>query len=508
MKYYILLVITIFFFNQRGISSEGEKQYPNIIIILTDDLGYGDVSCYNPESKIQTPFIDQLALEGMRFTDAHSSCGVCSPSRYALLTGRFHWRKINGIAFPFDPPFIDEDEPTIARFLREKGYETACIGKWHLGWNWNWKNGVRPADSLIRYRGISVATTDLFDLNSPVTGGAMGAGFDYYFGQDVPNFPPYAWMENGMFLNKNLVDICPEDLHSIGERGSIHGCGPGEKGWDLSQVMPVLTERTISYIQKRNESKKPFFLYFSTTSPHTPVVPTKEFHGESQAEYYGDYVIQTDNAIGKIIKVLKRTGLYENTILIVSSDNGPEWHAYDRFCRTGHWSSGALRGLKRDLYEGGHRIPLIISWPGHIQAGTVNNELISQIDLYATLAKIAGHNLSPGEAEDSYNILPVLEGKEKSPRKNIIYNTRKNVYAIRSEEWVLIAAESGSQSNVTECYRNYEKENGYLTNEYKGELYNLNRDLIEKNNLYAKKPKKVEKLSGILRDLLHDGQVR
>ena len=361
---FILSPLTVSGCQTHGPSKE---IFPNIVIIYADDLGYGDAGCYNPESKIATPNIDRLAANGMVFTDAHSAGSICSPSRYALLTGRFHWRKVNGISLPFDPPMIDKNELTLPMVLKKQGYQTALIGKWHLGWHWNWQGGIRPPQEKILSGGNSIVTAEMLDFSKPVTGGAMGAGFDYYFGQDVPNFPPYAWMENGVFLNSDLVQIKAESLESIAFRGTIHGDGPGEADWKFDQVMPRLTGRAVEYIHERKDSGKPFFLLFSATSPHTPVVPEKRFHHQSQAGYYGDYVEQLDNEVGRIVRALEETRLIDNTLIIFTSDNGPEAIVNDVIVEYDHVSMGPLRGVKWDIYEGGQRYNLYATEPEKVK---------------------------------------------------------------------------------------------------------------------------------------------
>ena len=336
---------------------------PNIVVILTDDLGYGDVSFLNPESKIQTPHMDALASEGVWATDAHSPSAVCSPTRYSLLTGRYAWRgKLKkGVLLTWDDPVIEEDRLTLPAMLKENGYDTACIGKWHLGFNWPWKGGEKPPREQIG-RKLSKATNDMFDWSKPITGGPLSVGFDYYFGDDVPNIPPYAFIENDR-LTCDPVHIERDSMKSIGPRGMIHGDGPGEEGWEFEKVMPAITKRAVDYVRQRSDNDRPYFLFFTTTSPHTPVVPTKEFQGKSGAGYYGDYVIQTDDAIGQVIEALKEYGDFDNTLLIVTSDNGPERQHRDLIRTHQHSPAAHLRGMKWDGWEGGHRVPFIPSWP-------------------------------------------------------------------------------------------------------------------------------------------------
>ncbi len=491
-----------------------KEDLPNIVIIYADDLGYGDLGCYNPESKIVTPNIDRLADNGMLFTDAHSSATICSPSRYALLTGRFHWRKVSGISFPFDPPVIDEDELTLPMVLNEAGYHTALIGKWHLGWHWNWKGGVRPPQDRIMVRGHSVATPELFDFDVPVSGGAMGAGFDYYFGQDVINFPPYAWMENGMFLNRNLVQIKAEDLGSIAFRGGIHGDGPGEQGWRFDQVMPGLTKRAVEYIYDRKNFNEPFFLLFSATSPHTPVVPVERFQNRSKAGHYGDFIEQLDDEVGRIVRALEETGQIDNTLIILTSDNGPEHIVKDVIVEYSHVSMGPLRGVKFDIYEGGHRVPFIVHWPGVVAPDTKSDALISQVDIMGTLASLTGYDLPPNSAEDSYDLLSLFKQKTRTgPRSSIVYATgvgANTIYALRHHNWVFINSASGrlQSPGPRMWFNDYEKEQGVVSHDHPGELFDLDNDIGQRFNLSATYPGKVKVFEALLHQIHKKGQVR
>lgn len=324
---------------------------PNIVIIYADDMGYGDLAAQNPDSKIPTPHLDRLAHEGVRFTDAHSSSGICTPSRFALLTGMYHWRKFHDIVNSFDGP-VFEDELTLPAMLRQQGYSTACIGKWHLGWDWE---AIRVGE---RHTAQEVPRPDDFDWLRPVPGGPLSHGFDYYFGDDVPNFPPYAWIENDRLLTVPTDMYAPDPAP---EEGNHEGRpGPMTPGWKLDAVMPRLTERAVSWIADQKDAARPFFLYFPWTSPHAPIVPAPAFKGSTGAGPYGDFVHQSDWSAGQILQALDDHGFRENTLVIFTSDNGPEHYAYDRVRARGHRSMGSLRGLKRDIYEGGHRVPMVM----------------------------------------------------------------------------------------------------------------------------------------------------
>ncbi|WP_209328765.1 sulfatase family protein [Lunatimonas salinarum] len=481
--------------------------YPNVLIIYTDDLGYGDVGCYNPESKIATPHIDRLASNGMLFTDAHSPASICTPSRYSLMTGRYPWRRIDRIVFPFGPSLIGEDELTVPKVLKEKGYHTALIGKWHLGWDWNWRGGVRPPEDQITSGGHSLVTADLLDFGQPVTGGAMGAGFDYYFGQDVPNFPPYAWMENGKFLSKKLVQLKAEEIESIAFRGSIHGDGPGEPGWRFDEVMPTLLGRAVSYLREMKYVKEPFFLLFATTSPHTPVVPVSEFHGKSEAGFYGDYIQQLDKEVGEIMRVLEETDQLRKTLIILTSDNGPEAIVKDVVANYGHRSMGPFRGVKWDVYEGGHRVPFIVHWPGVVKPNTKSDALISQLDIMATLASFVGVQLPADVAGDSYDFLPLLRQESTAaPRENLLQSTGSGmdrVFALRHKNWVYINANSGRLPWGAKLWFNeYERNRGVVPHDEPDELFDLSKDPEQRYNLVREERKLADEMRILLNTLL------
>jgi arylsulfatase A len=480
---------------------------PNIVILYADDMGYGDLAVQNPQSRIQTPYLDQLAREGTRFTDAHSSSGVCTPSRYALLEGRYHWRKFHGIVNSFDQPILDDEKTTLPELLKSKGYKTACIGKWHLGWDWKAiqksttlsKPNTEKGKSKAQNNGFS---PDAFDWSKSIPGGPLSHGFDYYFGDDVPNFPPYAWFENDRVITEPTVAL--SNPTPTAEGNWECRSGPMVKDWDFWAVMPTLTKKGIEWIHQQ-KADEPFFLYFPFTSPHAPIIPTPAFTGKSKAGGFGDFVIQTDDTVGQVLKALHDKGFADNTLVIFSADNGPEHYAYDRVKNFEHRSMGPLRGLKRDIWEGGHRVPFLVRWPGVVPAGKVSNELISQIDVFATIAGVVDADIPSGSAEDSYNQLGLWKGETASLRESLVHNTNQNGYAVRNGDWVLIAAKTGGVSKVPEWF---DKANGYQANQHPGELYNLRDDLAQKKNLYAEQTEKVNELTRLLEQIRANGQVR
>lgn len=449
---------------------------PNVLILYADDLGFGDLGCYNPDSKIPTPNLDQLAAEGMRFTDGHSSSGICTPSRYALLTGRYHWRDFHGIVGPMGGSVFAPERLTMAEMLRDAGYHTAAIGKWHLGFGWD-----------------QIKTEDAYDWNAAIPDGPLAHGFDTYFGDAVINFPPYAWIENDRMLQIPDERMDTKKWKKIKEGG--WECRPGwaYSGWDPYQNIPTTTQRGVEFIHAQAKTVQPFFLYFAFPSPHAPIIPNDKFDGTSKAGPYGDFVVETDDSVGQLLRALEESGQADNTLVIFSADNGPEKYAYKRDEKFDHWSAYPLRGLKRDIYEGGHHVPFVIKYPGVAQAGAVNSALVSQIDLMATLAEVVGAEL-PAEnaAEDSISLVPLLTGQSKSVRIKHVHNTRKDQYAIRVGDWLLIAHKHGYMSGRNKAW---EAKHGYAPDDDSPyELYNLKRDLGQRKNLAGERPEIVERL--------------
>lgn len=473
---------------------------PNVVIIYADDMGYGDLGVQNSKSKIATPHLDRLANEGLRFTDAHSSSGICTPSRYALLTGRYHWRKFHGIVNAWGDSVITDGRLTMPEMLRSNGYTTACIGKWHLGFDWS---AIRkPNAKQVGTGRKKTWKADAFDWSKPVPNGPLDHGFDYYFGDDVPNFPPYAWIENDRVVEAPTVPYIPAPKPT---EGSPEGRpGPMVAGWQQDAVMPTLTTRAVEWIGAQKGKDKPFFLYWPWTSPHAPIVPTKDWQGKTKAGGYGDFMAQSDHHAGQVLKALDENGFRENTIVIFTADNGPEKYAYDRIRNHDHRSTGPLRGLKRDIWEGGHRVPFVVRWPGVVKPGTVTDGLMSQIDIMATLAGIVGFSLPAAAADDSHDQLALWKG-DASARKSIVHNTRTDHYAVRQDNWVLINAKSGKVSAVPEWF---DTANGYKKNETAGALYDLSSDLGQSKNQFADQPQRVQQLQDLLSKIRKSGEVR
>ena len=461
---------------------------PNVNYILADDLGFGDMGCNNPASRIPTPHLDRLASQGMRFTNAHAPTSVCTPSRYAVLTGRYCWRSRlkSGIVWQWDAPLLETERPTVADVMSGAGYRTACIGKWHLGWDWQLTDGSRANDHVefgLFSMDQRTPVGDLIDYSKPMRGGPTDHGFESYFGDDVPNFPPYTWFEDDRV---QMAPTVPKPKEMFG--------APGEMvpDWELEAVMPELTRRVVDYIEAAEED--PFFLYFPLTAPHTPIVPLDRFHGASEAGEYGDYVCEVDWCVGQVMEALERTGKAQDTLLVFTSDNGPENPAYERIREHDHYSMGDLRGIKRDAWEGGHRIPFIARWPEGIEAGSTCTHLTTLGDLMATCAELAGTTVPEGAGEDSVSILPLLGGGG-AVRNCAIHHSMTGRFAIRREDWVFIDDVTGGDNKEPDWYR---EQRGYTSHEFPGELYDLRSDPGQKRNLYGERPEVVAELKQML----------
>ncbi|MDB4433718.1 arylsulfatase, partial [Akkermansiaceae bacterium] len=457
---------------------------PNILILYADDLGYGDLGCYNPDTKIPTPHLNQLAKESMSFTDGHSSSGICTPSRFALLTGRHHWRDFHGIVNVFGSSVFKPERLTLPEMLQEKGYHTAGIGKWHLGWDWDAVRNKEVKASIVidGKRKKQQLGPDAFDWSRPIPDGPLAHGFDHYFGDTVINFPPYCWIEDDKVVKAPDTIMDSKKWKPIKEGNWECRPGPMITGWDPYENIPTTTKKGVEYIKAQSKTEQPFFLYFAYPSPHAPIIPNDEFDGKSQAGPYGDLVNETDHSIGQLLAALKESGQAENTIVIFSADNGPEHYAYQRDTKYDHWSAHPFRGLKRDIYEGGHHVPFIVKVPGVTKPGSRSDALVSQIDIMATLAAITGYELpDKNAAEDSHDLLPLLKGDVASVRSTHIHNTNKNAYAIRDGDWVLVDAKSGYHSPRK---KDWEKKHDYPSEERKTpKLFNLKEDIGQRNDL-------------------------
>ncbi|MEO9571955.1 MAG: arylsulfatase [Polaribacter sp.] len=492
--YFFMLMSLASCQHQKKTSNKEGK--PNIIIFYADDMGYGDLAIQNSQSKIPTPNLDQLAKEGMLMTDAHSSSGICTPSRYALLTGRYHWRDFNDIVHSMGESVFKENQVTLPRILQENGYNTAAIGKWHLGWDWE---AIRKKDSLkkdkvlFRKKEIEVWSSQAYDWSKKIPNGPLSIGFDYYFGDGTINFPPYTWIENDKVREAPTMTLQhPKEDFALEGNWELRP-GPAVKDWDFYKVLPTVTSSAVTFIKDQEKAEKPFFLYMAFPSPHAPIIPNKEFRGKSKAGPYGDFMYQTDDAVGQILAALKSIKADENTIVIFTSDNGSEKYAYDRVKNFNHDSSKPFKGVKRDIYEGGHHIPFIVKWPSKIKSGTINHQLFSQVDLLKTLTTITKSTLPNNFNYDSYNFSNVwLTNTEKPVRETIIHNTWESKFAVRKGDWLYINNKDGYHTRIPKWLsKNQHFEN---TNDTV-QLFNLKKDIGQTINLASKYPNKVKELA-------------
>lgn len=459
---------------------------PNILIMYADDLGIGDVQCYNPErGKIPTPNIDRLSAQGMRFTDAHASASVCTPSRYTLLTGEYHWREIQSNLGPWDKPIIQPDQLTIASLAKKHGYRTACFGKWHLGLGWD----LGSHKSLFaRKDKANAKTTDEHRaawrevFSKPITGGPTDLGFDEYFGVYAPNWPPFCFIENDHTVGIPSEFLDPEQLtnHLASKQG------PALKDWSLDGVLPALEKRSIEFIEGQSKTAEPFFLYLSLTSPHTPHTVSEEWKAKSGLNRYGDFVMQTDAVVGAVLQALKESGAEQNTLVLFASDNGcaPEARIAD-LETMGHFPSGNLRGAKFVAWEGGHRLPFIVRWPGVVEPNTTCDQLAHQADLMATFSDMFGYTLPPDAGEDSVSLLPLLTGSTEAVREHAISASARGEIALRVGDW----------KYITWFAKRKARQRGAAAG---GELYNLADDPGEKKNLIKQHPERVAEMRALL----------
>lgn len=456
---------------------------PNIVVLLADDLGSGDVGCYNPKSKIPTPHLDRLARAGVRCTDAHSPSAVCTPTRYGLLTGQYAWRTRlkSGVFQGYDTPLIDAKRMTVASLLKAQGYATACVGKWHLG-----LGAMKPTD-----------------YDKPLTPGPRAVGFDYFFGIPASlDFVPYVYVENEKVLAAPTETIAASKSQREGGAGFYRG-GPIAPGFKHDEVLQRCTDQAVAWLEEQAKTRpgKPFFLYYPLTGPHTPWLPTKEFVGTSQAGAYGDFVAQTDAAIGQVLAALDRLKLADSTLVIATSDNGAHWLPAD-IEKYGHRANLHYRGQKADIHEAGHRIPFLVRWPGKIKPATVSDATFGLVDLLATCAEVTGAKLPDAAGEDSVSFLPVLLGKPLPPgREGIVLHSAQGLFAIRKGPWKLI--DGLGSGGFTAPAKVQPQPDGPT-----GQLYHLGDDPEEKTNLFQAKPEIVKELAALLAKYKSAGRSR
>ena len=455
---------------------------PNIVYILADDMGYGDISRLNPESKIRTPCLDRLAGEGMAFTDAHSTSAVCTPSRYSIMTGRYNWRSTlkRGVSFGYDRHLIEDGRTTVASFLKRHGYATGCVGKWHLGIDW----------------ALNSDAFDDVDYSRPIANGPRVFGFDYFFGiSGSLDMIPYVYIEN------DRVTALPDRVIEAGVGKGFWREGPISHDFRHEDVLPTLTRKAVDFIAEQS-ANTPFFLYFPLSAPHAPILPTPEFQGASGTNAYGDFVLMVDSVVGQVMAALDRAGVSDNTILIFTSDNGcspmadfAELAGYD------HHPSYHFRGHKADIYEGGHRIPLLLRWPESVRAGAVCDDTVCLVDLLATCAELLGDDLPNSAGEDSVSNLPLwLEIPGAAPvREATVHHSIDGSFSIRQDHWKLeLCPGSGGWS--------WPKPGAECEGMPPIQLYDLNADIGERVNLYDQHTEVVRRLTDLLTRYVRNGR--
>ena len=473
---------------------------PNIIYILADDLGYGDLNIYNPDSKIPTPHIDQLAMDGMRFTDAHSPSSVCTPTRYGILTGEYCWRSRlpQGVLRGYGRSLIETNQMTVASFLKEQGYSTGVVGKWHLGLDWVIKEGHTQAlesdETAMNEVGmITEMNPEHIDFTKKPTDGPLNHGFDYSFILPASlDMDPYCYLENDS-LTAIPSEYTPGNDLNTGYTEAFWRAGKIAPGFDFDQVLPTFTRKSIQFIEEQTQTDQPFFLYVPFAAPHTPWVPTSEFNAKAEAGTYGDFVTMVDHAVGQILQTLTSKGLAENTLVIFTSDNGPFWTP-TLVQKHQHKAVGPLRGMKADAWEGGHRIPFIVRWPEKVASGSTSNALTTLTNLMATAIDLVGVDFEINPVPDSHSILPILLGEKELSQEVAIHHSSRGVFAVRKGPWKLILGRGSGGFSEPRVYDPKE-------DEVPGQLYNLNADLAEENNIYKDFPEKVEELTTIFREI-------
>ena len=495
MKHLLFIFLSVSVVTVCQSQKATKNQTPNIIYILADDLGYGDLKSFNPEGKIPTPNLDAMAKNGIKFTDAHTSSSVCTPTRYGILTGRYNWRSRlkKSVLGGYSKSLIKQERTTIAEMLKTQGYNTAFIGKWHLGWDWTIENrnettNINRLDAKVD---VNYATS--------VKNGPSTHGFDYSFGFcGSLDMAPYVYVENDMptmVPTKNTV--------SVDEKG-VWRKGPTSDDFNHANVLQDLTDKAVKYIDKNAKSESPFFLYFPLPAPHTPILPTTEFLGKSNTNMYGDFVMQVDDVVRQIRETLKKQGISENTLLVFTSDNGCSPKAdFEELAKVKHDPSYTFRGHKADIFEGGHRVPFIVEWPNEGLKNSNSDNIICTTDFFATCADVVDYKIKDTEAEDSYSMLSLIKGENKKDiRQYTVHHSIGGNFAIRQGDWKLIFC-PGSGGWSYPSPQDIKKENLDLP---AMQLYNLKEDIGETKNVITENPEKVATLKAALKKIILDGR--
>lgn len=484
-------------------SSSSNASRPNIVFILADDLGIGDLGCYNDQSKIRTPNMDRIAAEGMRFNDAHTPSAVCSPTRYGVLTGRYAWRSRlkSGVLWGYSRSLIEPDRETVASLLKKQGYATAAVGKWHLGLQQTDTSidaPVPPASEI-----LPEDHPHAVDYSRPLSPGPNAFGFDYFFGIPASlDMNPYVYVENDRVIEA-ATEFTERSLHRRQGGGGVWRAGKIAPSFRHVDVLPKITDKATQWLSQQS-AETPFFLYFPLSAPHTPWVPVDEFMKDSKVGYYGGFVAQVDWVVGEILKSLDQHGHAKNTLLILTSDNGSHWPVSD-IERWNHAANLHYRGQKADIWEAGHRVPFLVRWPGRVKPQSTSDQTICLTDFMATAAAATGTQLAPTCGEDSFSLLPELTGsndRDSTRRSSVIHHSLNGTFAIRRGKWKLVVDNLGSGG--FSAPKIVKPKNGQPA----GQLYDLESDSSEQNNLYEQKPQIVADLRKELQQIRSGGRSR
>lgn len=474
------------------------ERLPNIIYILADDMGYGDIQALNPRSSILTPHLDSMIGAGMLFTDAHANASVSTPTRYGTLTGRYCFRSRlkSSVLVGLDSALIEPGRMTVASLLRDNGYHTGCVGKWHLGLNWQQRDRSKP---LFTGDPWHVEDTGNVAYEEPVSGGPNDCGFDYSFITPASlGMPPYVYLENGVATAPVTRKI--EAWDSGEARGTRFRAGDAAGDFDPFTCLDRITEKSIAFIREAAQREEPFFLYFALTAPHTPWLPSEKFRSMSGAGPYGDFVCMVDDVVSRIYRILEETGESENTLVIFTSDNGAAFWPED-IEASGHRANHIFSGMKSDLLEGGHRIPMIATWPARIAPGSICDDVVCSTDFLATCAELMGTELPDDAGEDSFSFLNVMLGLpyDKPLREATIHHSDKGYFAIRKGDWVLLDCRGSGGWTLSEK----DAENFSPL-----QLYNIREDIKEQENLADKYPNIAAELYDVLKHSISEGRSR
>lgn len=488
---------------------------PNIVFILADDWGRGDIKAYGGDQcQIETPHMDQLARDGMLFTDAHSTSAVCTPTRYSVLTGRYNWRSRlkSGVFNGFSQALIEPGRETVASFLKANGYATAMIGKSHLGMDLPTTDG-KPAKCSAK-KVEELETKCNVDWSGKITNGPNAVGFDYFWGFTASlDMPPYIWVHNDRFVGK------PTTIKAF------HRPGPAHADFEDYDVLPTLAEKTVEFIENQSATK-PFFIYMPLNSPHTPISPSKAWQGKSEMGPYGDFVMETDWAIGEVVKAIEENGFARNTLIIVTADNGcsPASKRGDPndlitfregdtepFISGKHYPSVNQRGHKADIYEGGHRVPFIARWDGKVKPGSISDDPVCLVDLFATCADILDADVADSAAVDSVSILPNLLGNAKGPvREAVVHHSINGSFALRQGNWKLAFCPGSGGWTSPKPYKNNAAKGMVQPDKLKDwdwvQLFDLSTDPAETTNLAGQYPEIVEKMTALAEQYIANGR--